>query len=322
MRISLKYLKTELGLETLYQLPIQVILLLLARTATKTNGGLEAVFSKSELLGPWSADTFLIIYIIWSLKSCVILHQRQTNSDKVYLPISSKIFVFLSGLFASSARVIAIVAVFIPSLGLLSILHHWEAEQIPFWIRKAKAEGSFGGLDFNDVLELRGLNETVYWRELDRTDWSEPSHPIMASYTLYTGLTLEKTFIAFLVVNYLHFLAIIAVKVLTSDNIRKATKFDIVRHCLQNMNFPNPYEDFDVGKGNIDDYRVRRRQVKKEMFSVMIVNFSINISMLTPLIYTGPFKKNICRFRNEYIYPSILSVIICVICRIQHHFKT
>ena len=281
-------MKTELGLETLYQLPIQIILLLVARTTTKTNGGLEAVFSKSEFLGI-SADTVLIIYIIWSFKSCVILHHRQTKSAKVYLPITSQVFVFLCGLFASSARVIAIVSVFIPSLGLFNILHHWQAEQIPFWTRKAKAEGSFGGLDFNDVLELHGLNRTVYWKELDRTDWSNPDHPIMASYTLYTGLTLEKTFIALLVLSYLHLLAIIAVKILTSNNIRKATKFDILRHCLQNMNFPSPFEDFDVGKGEISEYRARRREVNKEMFYVMIVNFSINVSMLTPLIYAGQY---------------------------------
>ena len=58
-----KYLKTELGLETFYQLPIQIILLLLARTSTKTNGGLEAVFGKAEFFG-LPADTVLTISIL------------------------------------------------------------------------------------------------------------------------------------------------------------------------------------------------------------------------------------------------------------------
>ena len=57
-----KYLKTELGLETFYQLPIQIILLLVARTSTKTKGGLEAVFTKAEFLG-LPADTVLTISI-------------------------------------------------------------------------------------------------------------------------------------------------------------------------------------------------------------------------------------------------------------------
>merc|ERR1711994_270261 len=118
-----KYLKTELGLETFYQLPLQIILLLVASTLTKTNGGLEALFNKSEFLG-MSANTVLTISTFWSFKTCFMLHRKQIKTDKEYLPITSQVFVILWGLFASAKRVIAIVAVFIPSLGLFNILHH------------------------------------------------------------------------------------------------------------------------------------------------------------------------------------------------------
>merc|ERR1712155_308046 len=101
-----------------------------------------------------------------------MLHRKQIKTDKEFLPITSQVFVILWGLFASAKRIIAIVAVFIPSLGLFNILHHWQAEQIPFWMRRSKAKGtddftSFENIGYNDTLELNGLNETVYWRDLD-----------------------------------------------------------------------------------------------------------------------------------------------------------
>ena len=133
-----------------------------------------------------------------SFKTCVLLHRKQIKTDKEFLPMTSQAFVILWGLFASAKRVIAIVAVFIPSLGLFNILHHWQAEQIPFWIRRSKAEGNLDGLSDNDTLELNGLNETVYWRDLDRTDWSDPENPAFPSYTFYTGLILGQTFVAFI----------------------------------------------------------------------------------------------------------------------------
>lgn len=286
-----KYLKTELGLETFYQLPLQLILLFAARTLTKTNGGLEAVFGQSEFLG-LSADTFLIISTLVSFKTCVLLHWKQIKTDKEYLPGLSQVFVLLWGLFASVKRVMAIVAVFIPSLGLFNVLHHWQAEQIPFSIRKEIAEGLYGinaSLTLNDdTLELNGLPEnTVYWRDLDRTDWSDPQHPVFAHYTLYTGLTLGQTFQAFLVLFCFHLMAIIAVKIFTADILKKAGKFELLRHCLENMNIPVPYEDFDVGGGEITDYRERRRKVNREMFFLMMVNLAVSILMITPLIYIG-----------------------------------
>ena len=138
-------------------------------------------------------------------------------------------------------------------------------------------------------MELNGLTETVYWRDLDRTDWSDPKHPVFPPYTLYTGLTFGQTSIAFLVLICVHLMAIMAVKIVTSDIMKKAGKLKLLRHCLENMNIAIPYEDFDFGEGEISDYRERRRKVNREMFWLIVVNFVVNTLMLTPLIYTGLF---------------------------------
>ena len=57
------------------------------------------------------------------------------------------------------------------------MLHHWQAEQIPFAIRKQKAED--GTLMDSDRLELNSniAFEDVKWDEIDRTDWTNPLVP-------------------------------------------------------------------------------------------------------------------------------------------------
>ena len=87
-------------------------------------------------------------------------------------------------------------------------------------------------------------------------------------------------------------MAIMAVKIFTADNIKKAGKLELLGHCLESMNIPVPYEDFDVEGGEINDYRGRRRKVNKEMFWLMLVNFTVSILMMIPLIYTGESVVN------------------------------
>ena len=154
-------------------------------------------------------------------------------------------------------------------------------------MRRSKAKGFSGGLGYNDTLELNGLTETVYWRDLDRTDWSDPENPVFPPYTFYTGLTLGQTFFAFIVLFCFHLMGIIAVKISNADRIKNVPKLELFLYCIENMNIPVPYEDFDVGGGQISDYRERRRKVNREMIWLMVVNFVVSTLMLTPLIYTG-----------------------------------
>ena len=120
----------------------------------------------------------------------------------------------------------------------------------------------------------------------------------MAPYTLYTGLSLGITFKAFLSLFLLHLLLVIVLKIHTSEIIKKAGRFEILRHCLENMNIPIPFEDFDVGKGCIKDYRRRRKNVIIEMSSLMTLNLIFNFLMMTPLIYTGQLRNKLEHIRS------------------------
>ena len=283
-----KYLRSELGLEIFYQVPIQIVLLFFAYTDTKTTGGLDIFFQESSWFGI-PGKVILGLSSGWSVISSVLSHRKSIKDEKVYLSTKSQVCVCLWGLAGTLKRLIAMVGIFLPSLGLFDLLHHWQAEQIPFAIRRQKAVD--GTLMDNDMLmlNLNITSEDVRWDQLDRTDWTEPHTPVFPGYTSYTGLSLRETFLSFLALLGVQFLTVLILKFIFVKSIRetKGKKLDILRHCLENMNIPVPWEDFDVQRGKIEEYKERRRRVHKEMFWVMISNLIFHLLMLLPLIYTG-----------------------------------
>ena len=125
------------GLEVFYQLPFKIVLLLLATTATSTTGGLETMFKQDSMYGiPMNPTTVLTISIALSMRSCVNLHQKTIQIHKGFFPLASEITVWTWGLLGALRRILAMVSFFIPFLGLLDVLQHWKAEQIPFRIRQ------------------------------------------------------------------------------------------------------------------------------------------------------------------------------------------
>ena len=110
------------------------------------------------------------------------------------------------------------ITFFIPCLGFFSILHHHKKELIPFKSRLDYAEKY--GISPNDTIELRGLQETVYWSELDRWNYTDPSNPTAPEYTIYTGLSLKIYFFAYLLISMLHLFALLMTKIFTARNFK------------------------------------------------------------------------------------------------------
>lgn len=90
----------------------------------------------------------------------------------------------------------------------------------------------------NDTIELRGLNQSVQWGELDRWNYTDPDLPsgTPPPYTLYTFLTLKEAFQVFLIIMGAHTLLMLIVKMVTSSQFR--TKTNLLRkfiHVIQNL---------------------------------------------------------------------------------------
>ena len=278
------FLATEIGLETVFQMVLQLVMLLLTETETPTSGGLESMFRREDtsVLGLFSVESsaILTISICWSLKSFIIYHLRAVKVDKQFFPTRCLLVLLAWTTVAACKRVMVLVAFFAPSFGLFSLLHHWRAEQIPFAVRQTRP------VIPSDVLHLYNTTP-VLWSDLDRWDWAEEP-PAPPSYALYTGLSTGEYFILFWLLVTLHTASLYILKLLTSPAFRRNNSLiERLVHALRAINLPSVFEDWDGPHGTVEDYRRRHCQVNIEMVSTMIVNLTFNLSMLLPLLFTG-----------------------------------
>ena len=239
-------------MEVYVQVIVQVLILLLARTETATTGGLENVFEQ-ELYG-LDPYTLLAVSISWSLLSSVQTHLNLIAIEKGFCSMSTKLLLFLWGTFATLRRILSLIALFVPSMGLFSILHHWRWEQLPFSTRLEYARRGFMKPD--DKITLYGLNETIYWSELDRWDYSYPEDPKPPPYTIYTLFSIPGTIIAAAILLAVQFLLITEVKILTSPEFRKKDHYlNKFIHVFLSLNYATPFCDWDEGDHSIEEYR-------------------------------------------------------------------
>ena len=274
------------GLEVFYQVAGQIILLLFATTETRTTGGLEAVFKQQNgFLGIQNPIAVLAISIAITMKSCITLHLKTVKTEKQFVPFTSTFFILLWGLFSSLRRIIAMVCFFIPSLGLFSILYHHKAEQIPFsptsfWQKYGKTQ--------MDKIVLYGLKETVTWGDLDRWNYSNSTKGTPPDYTEYTGLSLKWTFGHFFLITAVQFVLILIVKIFTSKAFTRKENFLYkFLHLLLSLNFASPFEDWDMGRFSVKEYRERQKLTNIEMAWSLSVNIIFSLVMMIPLWYTG-----------------------------------
>ena len=125
--------------------------------------------------------------------------------------------------------------------------------------------------------------------------------PEAPSYSLYTGLSLKHTFVAFFVVMLLQFLILFMFKMLVSKQFRKATTLNRIVHVLETINIPVPFRDWDYGdeeeeeeekpqddlKARIEQYKRKYTRVEREMIGLYIINTVFMAIMMVPLWYTG-----------------------------------
>ena len=271
-------------MEVTVQVTVQILILLLYKTETATTGGLTTIFEQTAFgLHPVA---FFILSTSWSLLSCVRMHTTLISLEKGFCKFTTKFFIFLWGTFAILRRVLSLVAFFIPSLGLFSLLHHFEWDQVPFKVRLDYAK--INSISPNDQIKILGLNETLFWSDLDRWDYSDPNNPTAPLYATYTLLSLKHTLFAGVGLLVVHILAILIVKLLTSPDFKRRgqhTKKFI--HILENVNHAAPFSDWDEGDHSIQEYEVRFWCTVKEMIATFTINIIVTAVMMMPMWYTG-----------------------------------
>ena len=287
-KLMATFTRIQLCLEVFYQVSAQIILWLLNRTKTSTTGGLESVFeADTKILGIYfNPEAALALSIALSLKTCITTHLGAISKEKIFFPMTSKIIVVIWAIFSTCRRLLAIVIFFVPSFGLLDLLYHWKAEQIPFKVRLKNADN----YQISTFLKLHGLKEETLWLELDRWNQDDSDKSTPPEYSLYTGLSLGNTFILFLIMTVLQLLVLYFVKNKSSMNFRRKSerRFNKIVHILENLNISFPWQDWDEGECcSVEQFRKNHDDVKREMFRTFGVNSFFSIIMLVPLWYTG-----------------------------------
>ena len=116
-----QHIRLELGLETIFQLSGQLILIFNSLTTTGTNEGLDTIFNEGSTQ---VAIILLSLSSVWSFLSCSKSNLKALGSKREHFPMVSKLIAGLYTLFAISVRVLGFVMFFAPALGLFSLLKH------------------------------------------------------------------------------------------------------------------------------------------------------------------------------------------------------
>ena len=299
------HVKLELGLETIYQLAGQSILLLMSYTKTATQSGLKTIFNEGLAI---DVIIGLIVSISLSFFSCVTSHLKALSASRERFPFVSKVIVGFYCLFGCLTRVMSMIMFFAPSLGLFSLLKHLQGEQIPW---------DTGVLDMvgpDDLLFL-GDNEPVNWLSIDRwaRNFSAPKflqhpngtfqrykgnlilnpayldrssgHP---TYTLYTYFSLGTYFLIFVGLILLHMIAVFIAKWMLSQEFRLNFNFlEKLIHCLENTNLPFNVKEWDDGLGNALDHQKRMQSNWMEIRAIIIIKGVFNLIFLSPMCFLG-----------------------------------
>ena len=284
-----KFTKVDLGIELITQISLQLLLVLLNNTNTKTTGGLEVLFEQANAFG-LPGSMLIILTTLWSIKTCIILQRKVIKTEKGFLPFTSTLVIVFWSAVAAGRRIMSIIVWFLPSMGLFSILIHWKAEQIPFAVRMEAAQDNI--MTSGDIIELNDMRRNVVWTNIDRWDYNStnPESNGGPNYSLYTGLALGESFGVFLTITILQILTITIVKVLNIKNIKKERTFDVFTHILENLNFPFPYKDWDVeNQSTVDEYKQKLQEVNIEMGLSFGFNIFFNVLMFVPFWWTGKY---------------------------------
>ena len=296
------HVKLELGLETVYQMTGQLILLLMAYTKTPTQSGLESMFKNGEGFEPKTLF-LLVISILLSIYSCVSSHWKALTACREHFPCKSR---FISGLycfFGCLIRVVAIIMFFAGPLGLFSLLRHWQAEQYPWhrYVLDLFYPNGTLGLGDEEQFELELIDRwnksgSLYVfengtleRDYHGNPEFNPDHLVSPpDYTYYTGVQLRYFLLAFFILIGLQVLVNFLVKRKLSLPFLKELNFlEKVIHCFENTNIPYNAKEWDDGKGDANEHIKRKKANWIEGLVMIIINGVFNTILLIPTCFLG-----------------------------------
>ncbi len=287
-----KYVQAELGLETIYQTFLQLLLVLLAKSDTRTIQGLEMVFADDgteEILG--MNPTFIFAYsTTWSIFSCIRSFMKGRNIKREYSTWESTLANFLFACLSITIRIASFLLYFTPCLGLGNIHRFYQGEMYPFLAPMA-FDNSLTNLD-GEYMHF-GNAPPILWSKITRWNYTLDSrNPIPPPKELYNWFSIKQYTGVFIVMLFVHpFLVMLGKWLANPRPFSRLHWLDCVIHCACNTNVPFPMEDWDERKGQVASHKRRQKLVLRETLTVIIINFVIHFFLLIPLILLSKLPK-------------------------------
>ena len=258
-------------LENTPQLLIHLLIVLMSASIYQLPWvtGIEAVFDTHEE-GNYGAKILFYFSIGWSLKSiCFGLLSTFLFQKEYSVGDTGKVLAFLLFFLGSSSRLLAVVFLFCPYLGLFNIM-------LPYTVDITIAYS-------DDVREAIG-DEIL--TKMNHPDW-------------YTGLSFNEIGIAFMVFPFIHMILVMVYKSLTIKGFLKASSKDhtcgCIRifyqrliHCLNGLLVPIIWKDWDERerKTVCDFYQMEWENVRREYRNLTILFCMENILFCVPMLHT------------------------------------
>ena len=250
-----KAVRIDIGFEVTHQIAITIILVLFSTSQTRTTSGMEALFLPN-------GSTFLGIEGIYIFTGSMVLsfisfmNLATYNNKKAW---KSMLTAGSHAVLSLVMRILSMVVMFMPSLGLMDSLRHFQADSIPF---KNPRTGTFGeGLykyNFAEDLLYFGNAPPVAWSDISHVDYSDPLDPKPPHYSIYTGMSSKQTFVFFSVLWTLQILSIWIKNYCMSPSFRKMSALDQYIHSFLSVIMPIPSVDWSIGDGDIADHYQRQ----------------------------------------------------------------
>ena len=127
-----QYIQFDLGIESHVELVIQLVLLLMVSSNTRTIIGMETLFGQENTIFYLPAQLALAISITLSIWSCVRSHLKGIGKKRAHSSTNSKASLLAFTFASIFIRVFTYILYLTPALGLFSVLSHLQGEMYPF----------------------------------------------------------------------------------------------------------------------------------------------------------------------------------------------
>lgn len=274
-----QFIQVDIGLESLLQMVMTLTLILLKYSETKTINGLDIIWKDIE------SDHFLQFLLwasfTWSFFSCISSHIRGILKKRHYATFWSSTMLVVFTTTCVFIKLLAYVLFLTPVLGLFNCLRHLQGEMYPHFIPYTQR------INVEEDMFYYGDAPLMKWSQISR--WNYKVGILMPpEQTLYTIFTIGQHFFFLIGLFLINITLQLMMKRLTNPNVfKKLSYIDCFIHAICCSFIPHPMEEWDEDSGHVSMHKMRKKCVLKEMLASIMINFGINLSLLSPLIILG-----------------------------------